>query len=99
MIESKITEEAITNAYKAGYRHFDCAQVYNNEYEIGKFVKTVERNKVFITTKVWPRNFHSEKEFLKSIKQSLQRLNIEKANLILIHWPIKEDNLFIKAYH
>ena len=51
--------QAVTDAINAGYRHFDCAYVYQNEDEIGSaFIDainagTVSRSDLFVTSKVW----------------------------------------------
>lgn len=89
-------EKLILEAYEVGYRHFDTAQIYNNEWEIGKAIKNFDRNSIFITTKVWIPNFNSREAFFKSIKQSLARLHTNYVDLLLLHWPIKNKN--VQAY-
>lgn len=50
--------QVILQAIDSGYRHFDCAIIYNNEAEIGQGLKrkiidgTVKRKDLFITSKV-----------------------------------------------
>lgn len=50
---------AVSAALKAGYRHFDCAAVYENEHEVGEALqqafecKAVQRSEVFVTSKLW----------------------------------------------
>lgn len=50
------TVEVVTAALAAGYRHFDSAQLYNNEAELGRAVResagVVGRKDVFLTTKI-----------------------------------------------
>lgn len=78
-------------ALDVGYRHFDTAQMYENEGVIGKVMgnTSTPRERLFITTKVWWTNL-SKAKFLPSVEQSLKNLNQDYVNLLLIHWPNKD---------
>ena len=90
----RYSNQEIANAVKAairmGYRHIDCAEVYQNEKEIGEALSeviadsTVSRNELWITGKVW-NNHHREVE--KSCIKSLKDLGIDYFDLYLVHWP------------
>ena len=82
------TEQAVINAIAAGYRHIDTAQGYLNETEVGKGIAKsgIAREALFITTKVWVENA-GEAAAKASLERSLQRLNIEYLDLVLIHHP------------
>jgi len=82
------TEQAVINAIAAGYRHIDTAQGYLNETEVGKGIakSDIAREALFITTKVWVENA-GEAAAKASLERSLQRLNIEYLDLVLIHQP------------
>lgn len=91
---SQITYEAL----KAGYRHIDSAQGYNNEAEgaegIAKFLKEnpeVKRSDVFFTTKI-KNGSHGYEESTKVIKESLAKVApyIDYIDLFLIHSPISD---------
>ena len=47
--------DAVSHALKIGYRHLDCALIYQNEHEVGQGIKDsgVARSEIFITSKVW----------------------------------------------
>src|SRR5205085_4471669 len=62
--------------------------LYENETEVGQAIVNakVERKEIFLVTKVWPSNLH-EKHFIPSVKESLQKLQIDYVDLLLIHWP------------
>lgn len=86
------TKQVVTLALKAGYRHFDCADFYENEDEVGEALAEafandlVKREQVFITTKVWP-NWHASGRPTQSVKRSLKNLGLTYVDLLLIHWP------------
>lgn len=90
-IPQEQTKDAVVNAIKAGYRHIDTAQSYMNETEVGEGIKAsgVDRSELFITTKVWIENVNYE-DTLKSIDRSLERLQLDYIDLVLIHQPYND---------
>ena len=99
LITNQELEQSLPVALKAGYRHFDTAQVYRNEEGVGfalnKALKDqgLSREDVFITTKVFPGNEAwgqspmTYSETLKSIEPSLEKLRVDYVDLYLIHAP------------
>lgn len=85
-------ERAIINAIEIGYRLIDTASMYENEWEVGNAWRNsgIEREKVFITTKVnnVDQGYDST---LKAFDESLAKLKSHYADLYLIHWPIKQS--------
>ena len=79
---------AVETALDLGYRHVDTAQAYGNERDVGRAIEEsdVDREEVFLTTKVWPMNA-SYDALLDSVEASLARLNTDYVDLLLIHWP------------
>jgi 2,5-diketo-D-gluconate reductase B len=78
---------ATTRALEIGYRHIDTAQIYENEKEVGTAIAQsgVARDEIFLTTKLWTSNFmagHVETSF----EESLQKLQTNYVDLLLIHW-------------
>src|SRR4051794_30876355 len=49
------TEQAVTDALAAGYRHIDTAAAYVNEEAVGRAIKAsgIPREELFVTTKLW----------------------------------------------
>ena len=90
-IPQEQTAEAVKEAIKAGYRHIDTAQSYLNETEVGQGIEAsgIDRSELFITTKVWIKNVNYE-DTIKSIERSLQRLNLDYLDLVLIHQPYND---------
>jgi diketogulonate reductase-like aldo/keto reductase len=80
--------ETVSTALELGYRHIDTAQLYGNEREVGRAIADadVDREDVFLTTKVSPRNAGHD-AVIDSTKASLERLGVEYVDLLLLHWP------------
>ena len=76
---------AVRWALDAGYRHIDTAQAYGNEESVGRALREsgVPRDRVFITTKFYPRDNNP----VTQAQQSLRRLGVEQIDLYLVHWP------------
>lgn len=79
---------SIRSAIEYGYRHIDTAIRYGNEAEVGTAIREagVPREELFVTTKIWfdslaPETVHQR------IGESLERLQMDYVDLLLIHWP------------
>lgn len=82
--------QAVGTALELGYRHVDTAQMYDNEEAVGDAIAEadVEREDVFLVTKVNTDNLRRE-DVLRSTRRSLDRLDTDYADLLLIHAPRK----------
>ena len=87
-----LTITATRDALIAGFRHFDCAERYGNEREVGQALReglaatSLSREKIFVTTKVWNTN-HRPDRVEPAFEASLQRLGLTELDLYLIHTP------------
>ena len=56
--EESQCKNAIKTALEIGYRHFDTAQIYENEQYVGAAISEsgIPRDELFITTKIWNDN-------------------------------------------
>lgn len=86
--------EGVKTALKNGYRHIDTAQVYGNEEKVGQGIEEsgVDREEIWLTTKVWRDNLNREK-LKESVEKSLEKLGTDYVDLLLIHWPFEEMDL------
>ncbi|KAK8861490.1 hypothetical protein IAR55_002311 [Kwoniella newhampshirensis] len=88
-------ENAVKEAFRAGYRHVDSAQIYRNEDIVGKAVKdmSLPRSEVFLTTKYYPDGSHSKAQVTETIRTSLNKIDMvsesdkKYIDLLLTHAP------------
>lgn len=78
----------VVNALEVGYRHIDTARVYDNEEEVGRGIREsgVDREEIFLTSKVWMDELEPVK-VRRAIEKSLRLLATDFLDLYLIHWP------------
>lgn len=91
--------ELVQAAVEAGYRRFDTAALYDNEFEVGAGLRKcgLPREDVFVTTKIW-NDRHGFENATEAIDESLDRLNIEYIDMLLIHWPCPMKGLFVETW-
>jgi alcohol dehydrogenase (NADP+) len=83
---------ATRDALEAGFRHFDCAERYRNEREVGEALQAglaaggIAREDIFVTTKLWNSN-HRPERVEPAFEASLDRLGLNYLDLYLIHTP------------
>jgi alcohol dehydrogenase (NADP+) len=90
--DAAVTLSASKDALEAGFRHFDCAERYGNEREVGEALqaglaaKGIAREELFVTTKLWNTN-HRPERVKPAFDASLDRLRLNYLDLYLIHTP------------
>jgi aldehyde reductase len=90
--DATVTVTATRTALEAGFRHFDCAERYRNEREVGQALKAgsaasgIGREDLFVTTKLWNTN-HRPERVKPAFEASLERLGLDYLDLYLIHTP------------
>lgn len=84
-------EQCVLDAISVGYRSIDTAQAYNNEEGVGEAIVKcgVNREELFITSKVWISNGGYEKA-KASIDESLKKMKTDYIDLMLIHQPFND---------
>lgn len=90
-------ERCVLDALRTGYRHFDTAQVYLNEEQVGSAMQKsgIPRQDIFITTKVWLENYGYEKA-KASVFESMKKLKTDYLDLVLLHQPFSD---YYGAWH
>ena len=79
---------AVRAALEIGYRHLDSAWMYKNHVEVGQALagSSVDREDVFITSKVWRTHLHHD-GVMEQHAQTLRDLGVDAVDLFLVHWP------------
>jgi 2,5-diketo-D-gluconate reductase B len=88
-LDAQTVRSILPEALDLGYRHIDTAQIYGNEDAVGQAIAAseVDRDDLFVTTKVWVDRFEPD-ELLASTRESLDRLRMDRVDLLLLHWPV-----------
>ena len=78
-------EASVLSALGCGYRLIDTANAYVNEKAVGRAMKKsgVARKDIFLETKLWP-SFYEQAD---AVDKTLQRLDTDYIDLLLIHQP------------
>src|SRR6195952_1370779 len=90
--DAALTISATRDALEAGFRHFDCAERYRNESEVGEALQAgladlgIAREDIFVTTKLWNTN-HRPERVEPAFEESLDRLGLNYLDLYLSHTP------------
>lgn len=93
-MDTATAREVVETSLELGYRHLDTAQAYENESGVGRAIAAsdVDRESIFLTTKVNPTH-RSVPDIVASVEESVDRLDVDHVDLLLIHWPHPLANL------
>lgn len=86
MLGGETCTSAVAEAIRSGYRMIDTAEAYGNEKEVGAGIQQggIDRRELFLVTKV---NFKSYEHAGQAVTQSLNNLQTDYIDLLLLHWP------------
>lgn len=93
------TEQAVSTALQAGYRHIDTAAAYRNERQTGRAVASsgVPRDELYLVTKLWNAD-QGYDSTLAAFDASMDRLGLEYLDLYLVHWPLAQQGKFVDTF-
>ncbi|MEG2653382.1 MAG: aldo/keto reductase, partial [Ruthenibacterium sp.] len=94
MMQPDEAQQSVVDALHSGYTMIDTANAYMNEKGVGRGIKQagVEREKIFISTKLWPSEYENAD---KAIEDTLARLETDSIDLLFLHQPVGD---YIGAY-
>ncbi|KAF4982702.1 hypothetical protein FZEAL_1729 [Fusarium zealandicum] len=97
------TEDAVTAALDAGYRHIDSAARYANEEACGRAVRRwlqktgTPRKEVYICSKLWDAD-HGYEATIEALCTSLYKFGLEYLDLYLIHSPAEDEEKRLESW-
>jgi 2,5-diketo-D-gluconate reductase A len=96
-----VTQAAVEEALRIGYRMIDTAASYLNEPEVGAAIEAsgIARTELFIQTKVWVSDYGRDAA-LHAFDVSARKLRIDTIDLYLLHQPLPQAfETTVEAYH
>jgi 2,5-diketo-D-gluconate reductase B len=87
-------QPVVESALELGYRHFDTAEMYQNEEAVGAAIAAsgLAREQLHLTTKVWHENLKPE-SIRRALDTSLGKLGVDYVDLYMVHWPSRDMDL------
>lgn len=90
-------ERAVRTALELGYRLIDTAENYRNEVGVGRALRHVPRDELFVTSK-FNKRWHSVEGARQAFEASAERLGVDYLDLLLIHWPNPAQDRYVDAW-
>jgi len=85
-LKGDVCTQAVLEAYSKGYRIFDTATLYRNFGAIRKSLEVIEREKIYLISKVWP-DMQTAENVKKDLETCLEELGTDYIDAYFIHWP------------
>ncbi|MFM5905474.1 MAG: aldo/keto reductase [Micrococcales bacterium] len=98
-VTQDIADSLVQHAIEVGYRRIDTAALYDNELEVGAAIRKsgLPRSELFVTTKIW-NDRQGYASSLEAIDESLEKLNIDYIDMLLIHWPVPKQDRYLETW-
>jgi len=86
-----VTQAAVEEALRVGYRMIDTAASYLNEPEVGAAIAAsgVERSELFVQTKAWVSDYSFD-GVLHAFDVSTRKLGLDTVDLYFLHQPLPQ---------
>jgi 2,5-diketo-D-gluconate reductase A len=99
LVKPDEAERIVSDALEVGYRHIDTAAIYGNEDGVGRAIAAsgIPRDELFVTTKLWNNDQGTQSAF-DAIDRSLEKLQLDRVDLYLIHWPAPKQDLYLESW-
>lgn len=94
-IEDDQAAQAVETALDVGYWLVDTAAIYRNERGVGDGIG--DWSDIFLQTKIWNESQGYDRT-LKAADKCLERLGRDHVDMLLIHWPCPDKNLFVDTW-
>jgi 2,5-diketo-D-gluconate reductase A len=95
-----VTQKAVEEALRVGYRMVDTAASYGNEREVGAAIAAsgIARSQLFLQTKVWVSDYSYDRA-LHAFDVSTRKLGVDTIDLYFLHQPLPQAfDLTVDAY-
>ena len=85
-VDHDVVASSVETAIALGYRHIDCASVYDNEVQIGQALAAtpIPRDELWVSSKVWN---DQHRDVAAACEQTLTDLGLDYLDNYLVHWP------------
>lgn len=99
MVKPAETRDTVLQAFEAGYRHIDTAQMYLNEQGVGQAIRDsgIPRDEIFVTSKLSNAK-QDPADARDAFERSMEQLGLDSLDLFLIHWPMPQHDKYVGAW-
>jgi 2,5-diketo-D-gluconate reductase A len=98
-LDDRQVARTVVDAVGIGYRLIDTAAKYGNETGVGAGIRDsgIDRADLFVTTKL-DGPYQGEGRAVAGLDASLTRLGLDYVDLLLVHWPLPDRDLFVDTW-
>lgn len=98
-LDDREVAQTVVRATGVGYRLIDTAAKYGNETGVGDGVRAcgIPRENLFVTTKL-DGGYQGRDRAIPGLDASLRRLRLDYVDLLLIHWPLPWQDLYVDTW-